>query len=128
MSYKSLAQKVFSIFSKTEKSSILYSFIPFLYMSYKSLAQKVLPRQNSVRFCFLPKKGSLIFKIQKNGCPDKFYCPKDSKKVNIFEIGSLEVYYRGGVAQGLHCIASLHVYIYMYVHKQLIRNIPTPLG
>ena len=65
-------------------------------------------------FAFLPKKGSLIFKIQKNGWPDKFYCPKDSKKVNIFEIGSLEVYDRGGgVAQGLHCIASLHVYIYI---------------
>ena len=37
------------------------------------------------------------------------------KKVNLIEIGSLEVYERGGgVSQGLHCIASLHVPIYAY--------------
>ena len=34
-----------------------------------------------------------------------------SKKVNIFEIGSLGVYNRRRVAQGLHCIASLYVHI-----------------
>ena len=34
----------------------------------------------------------------------------DSKRVNIFKIGSLEVYDRGGGSQGLHCIASLHVH------------------
>ena len=52
----------------------------------------------------------------KNGWPDKLYCPKDSKKVNIFEIGSLEVYDRGGgVAHGLHCIASLHVFFYFSI-------------
>ena len=31
-------------------------------------------------------------------------------KVNIFEIGSLEVY-----DKGLHCIASLCMYMYMYI-------------
>ena len=42
--------------------NILYSFIPYLYMSYNSLAQKVLPRHNSVRFCFFAQKG--VFNCQ----------------------------------------------------------------
>ena len=56
-------RSIFIIFLKTEKSSILYSFIPFLYMSHNNLALKGLPRRISVRF--LPKKGSLIFEIEK---------------------------------------------------------------
>ena len=55
---------------------------------------------------FLPKKpkGSLIFETQKNRLTRYNICPKDSKKVKIFDVGSLEVYERGGGggAQGLH--------------------------
>ena len=50
----------------------------------------MLPRHISVRFCFFAQKGVLKFQNK------KFYCPKDSKKVNIFEIGLLEVYDGGG--------------------------------
>ena len=39
------------------KSSILYSFIPFLYTRYNSLAKKMLPRHNSVRFCIFSQKN-----------------------------------------------------------------------
>ena len=82
-------------------------------MSYKSLAQKVLPRQNSVRFCFFAQKGVFNFQnSKKNGWPDKFYCPKDSKKVNIFEIGSLGVYDRGGLPR---VYTVLRPYMYMYM-------------
>ena len=44
---------------------------------------------------FLPKKDLYFSKFKKNGRPDITICLKDSKKVNIFEIGSLEVYDRG---------------------------------
>ena len=57
-------------------------------------------------FAFLPKKGSLIFKIQKKRLTNIIICPKDSKKVNIFEIGSLEVYHTYTVFRP-----------YMYVYK-----------
>ena len=44
-------------------------------------------------------------------------CPKDSKKVNIFEISSLEVYDRGGGCPGSTLyIASLHVLVLEYGH------------
>ena len=49
-----------------------------------------------------------------------FLPKKDSKKVKIFEIGSLEVYERGGVAQGRHWIASLHVYVYIFYMFNLV--------
>ena len=58
----------FQYFQKQKKSSIIYSFIPSLYMSYNSLAQKVLPRQYSVD---------------------------------------------PGQPPGLHCIASLHVVVFI---------------
>ena len=55
------------------------------------------------------------------------------KKINIFEIGSLEEYDRvgaGGGAQGLYCIASLHVHIdivtefekYLHNNRSLANN------
>ena len=45
----------------------------------------------------------------------QFFLRHISQKVNIFEIGSLEVYDRGGGgAQVLHCIASLHV-LYSFI-------------
>ena len=53
-----------------------------------------------------PKKGSLIFEIEKKRLTRYNYSSL-SKKINIFEIGSLEIYdMGGGVARGLHCIAS----------------------
>ena len=65
-----------------------------------------------VRFCFFTKNGVFIFRnSKKKGWPDIIICPKVSKKVNIFEIVSLEVYDRGGGAQVLHCIASLRVWV-----------------
>ena len=50
----------------------------------------------SVRFWFFAQKG--VFNFRKKNCwPIIIICPKDSKKVNIFKIGSLEVYDRVGV-------------------------------
>ena len=59
-----------------------------------------------IKHFFCTKTGFLIFESQKNGWPHIITCPKDSKKVNIFEIGSLVVYDRGGGCPGstLYCV------------------------
>ena len=62
-------------------------FLPFFLFSY-------LSHSFLFSYFFFPKKGSLISEIKKNGWT------KDSKKINIFEIGSLEVYDRGGGCPG----------------------------
>ena len=83
-------------------------------MSYNCLAGKLLPRHNSGRFYFFAQKGVIHFQNSKKTADHtNSIVLRIPKKVNIFEIGSLEVYDRGeGVTQGLHSIASLHVLTY----------------
>ena len=109
---------VFNIFKNGKKLHSLQ-----LYTSSVCIWVTIVPHEKcfhaTIRyvFAFLPQKGALILKMLKNGWPHKFYCPKDSKKVHIFEIGSLQVYDRrgGGGCQGstLYCVLT-SIYICMY--------------
>ena len=94
----------------------MYSFIPLLYMVTIVSNKKYHAAFRTFRF-FLTKKRSLIFEIQKNGWPHIIICSKDSKKVNIFEISSLKVYYRGVGFPGstLYCILTF-LYLCMYIY------------
>ena len=68
--------------------------------------------------------------IQQNGLTNKFYylLAKDSKKLNVLETHTLELLVGGGGAQGLHSIASFHVFRYVLTKEDhtepsgLIRN------
>ena len=83
-------QSIFNIFINRKKLHTLQLLTSSVYeLQWSRIKIATTPQFGTF---FPPKKGSLIFKIQKNGWPHKFICPKDSKKVNTFEIGSLEVY------------------------------------
>ena len=89
-----------------------YSTASYLFCIRETIvSHKVLPRRISVRFYFFAIKEALISEIQKKGWPHIIISPKDSKKVNIFEIGSLEVYNRGG---GPRVYTVLRPYMYTY--------------
>ena len=105
-------QANFQYFQKRKKSFIFYSFIPhFICKTHLSSLKIALTPHFSIFLLFYQKRDKKNLKFKKNGWPDIFNCPKDSKKLKIFEIGPLEVYDRGGDLQGRHCIPSIGVHI-----------------
>ena len=84
-------------------------------MSYKS-RMKSATTHNLVRFCFFAQKGVFNFQNSKKTA-NHINCiaqkGKDSKKINIFEIGSLEVYDRGGGLPRVYTV--LRPYMYTYI-------------
>ena len=88
-------------------------------MSYNSLAQKVLPRHNLVRFYFFAQKGVYNFQNSKKKADQiNSIVLRIPKRLNIFEIGSLEVLPR--------VYTVLRPYMYIDIYFFWLFSISTP--